>query len=157
MYVSRVRLAAISIALNADGPSSDVLTQVPSNMIIGKVKPSYYICGVTAAWGIVSLCQGFTKNFGGLAAARFILGLVEGSSAFPRIHSKQPWPDIDNFIAPFLPGVFFLLSTWYKLTELPPRIAILYGGNIIATAFSGLIAAGSKCPRFSTRRIWEFP
>lgn len=48
------------------------------------------------------------------------------------------------FLAPFLPGVFVLLSCWYKRTELPVRVAILYGGNMIATAFSGLIAAGSK-------------
>jgi hypothetical protein len=39
--------------------------------------------------------------------------------------------------------VFFLLSCWYTRAELPPRIAVLYGGNMLATAFSGLIAAGS--------------
>lgn len=67
------------------------------------------------------MCQAFTRNFGGLFAARFILGLVE---------------------APFLPGVFFLMSCYYKRTELPPRMAILYGSNMLASAFGGLIAAG---------------
>lgn len=67
------------------------------------------------------MSQGFVKNFSELAAVRFILGLVE---------------------APFLPAVFVLMSCWYTRKELPPRIAILYGGNMIATAFSGLIAAG---------------
>lgn len=56
----------------------DVITQVPSNLIIGKVRPSYYICGITSAWGVVSMCQGFTKNFATLAVTRTILGLVEG-------------------------------------------------------------------------------
>jgi len=99
----------------------DVMTQLPSNLLITKIKPSIYLCTVTAAWGICSMCQAFTKNFAGLAVTRFILGLVEG---------------------PFLPGVFFLMSCWYTRAELPPRIALLYGANMLATAFGGLIAAG---------------
>ncbi len=100
---------------------TDVITQLPSNVYITKVRPSIYIGCVTSAWGLVSMCQGFTKNLTGLACARFILGLVEG---------------------PFLPGVFFLMSCWYKRSELPPRLAFLYGANMLATAFGGLIAAG---------------
>ncbi|KAJ9137932.1 2-ketogluconate reductase [Pleurostoma richardsiae] len=114
-----------------------VLTQVPSNMIIGKVRPSYYICLTTSLWGILSMSQGFTKNFGQLAAVRFILGLVE---------------------APFLPEVFVLMSCWYTRAELPPRIAVLYGGNMLATAFSGLIAAGitSRMEGAAGRPSWEW-
>lgn len=113
------------------------ITQVPSNMIIGKVRPSYYICLITAFWGVLSMSQGFTKNFSQLAAARFILGLVE---------------------APFLPAVFVLMSCWYSRAELPPRIAILYGGNMLATAFSGLIAAGitSRMEGAAGRPSWEW-
>ncbi|KAL4752227.1 hypothetical protein BDW72DRAFT_202457 [Aspergillus terricola var. indicus] len=70
-----------------------VLTQVPSNILILKVKPSLYIGFVTAGWGVVSMCQAFTTNFAGLFMCRFILGLIEG---------------------PFLPGVFLLLSCWYN-------------------------------------------
>jgi MFS family permease len=99
----------------------DVITQLPSNLIITKVRPSWYICCVTSAWGIVSMSQAFSKNYGGLMALRFILGLVE---------------------APFLPGVFFLMSCYYKRSELPPRMAILYGSNMLASSFGGLIAAG---------------
>ena len=90
-------------------------------MIITKVKPSVYLAAVVAAWSIVSLSQAFTTSFVGLLVARFVLGLVEG---------------------PFLPGVFFLMSCWYKRAELPPRIAFLYGANMLASAFGGLIAAG---------------
>ncbi|KAF2180426.1 MFS general substrate transporter [Zopfia rhizophila CBS 207.26] len=114
-----------------------VITQLPSNLIITKVRPSWYICCITSAWGIVSMCQAFTKNFGGLFAARFILGLVE---------------------APFLPGVFFLMSCYYKRTELPPRMAILYGSNMLASAFGGLIAAGivSRMEGKAGRPAWEW-
>lgn len=106
-------------------------------MIIGKVRPSYYICFITSAWGIVSMCQGFVRDFAGLATARFILGLVE---------------------APFLPAVFVVLSTWYTRKELPPRVAILYGGNMLATAFSGLLAAGitSRMGGVAGRPSWAW-
>ncbi|KAK8067299.1 MFS general substrate transporter [Apiospora hydei] len=117
--------------------------QVPSNMIIGKVRPSLYICLMTSLWGILSMSQGFTKTFSQLAAVRFILGLVE---------------------APFIPAVFVLgmsggrMGCWYTRAELPPRIAILYGGNMIATAFSGLIAAGitSRMDGAAGRPAWEW-
>ncbi|KAF3762031.1 MFS general substrate transporter [Cryphonectria parasitica EP155] len=113
------------------------ITQVPSNLIIGKVRPSYYICLLTSLWGVLSLTQGFAKNFAQLASIRVILGLVE---------------------APFLPAVFFLLSCWYTRAELPPRIAILYGGNMLATAFSGLIAAGitAHMDGAAGRPSWEW-
>ncbi|KAG4254417.1 hypothetical protein FPRO04_07796 [Fusarium proliferatum] len=44
--------------------------------------------------------------------------------------------------APFFPGVFFLLSCWYTKKELALRYAVLYSGLVLATAVSGLLAAG---------------
>ncbi|CAG8206564.1 unnamed protein product [Penicillium salamii] len=114
-----------------------IITQIPSNLIITKVRPSLYIGFVTAAWGIVSMCQAFTRNFTGLLVCRLVLGLVEG---------------------PFLPGVFFLMSCWYKRSELPPRIALLYGANMLASAFGGLIAAGivARMEGKLGRPAWEW-
>lgn len=68
---------------------------------------------------------------------RFVLGLVE---------------------APFLPAVFVVMSCWYKRSELPPRIAILYGGNMRSAAFSGLIAAGitSRMDGVAGRASWSW-
>ncbi|KAJ5099422.1 hypothetical protein N7532_006423 [Penicillium argentinense] len=114
-----------------------ILTQVPSNLVITKVKPSIYIGIVTAGWGIVSMCQAFTRTFAGLFMSRFVLGMIEG---------------------PFLPGVFFLMSCWYKRAELPPRIALLYGANMLASAFGGLIAAGivARMEGKMGRPAWEW-
>ncbi|KAJ5689504.1 hypothetical protein N7462_003896 [Penicillium macrosclerotiorum] len=110
---------------------------LPSNLVITRVQPSVYIGVVTAGWGVVSMCQAFTQNFTGLFICRFILGLVEG---------------------PFLPGVFFLMSCWYKRSELPPRIALLYGANMLASAFGGLIAAGivARMEGKMGRPAWEW-
>lgn len=56
----------------------DVITQLPSKLMIRKVRPSIFICCVTSAWGMMSMSQAFTRNFAGLFASRFILGVVEG-------------------------------------------------------------------------------
>lgn len=44
--------------------------------------------------------------------------------------------------APYYPGAIYIISQFYTRTEVATRIAILYTGNILATAFAGLIAAG---------------
>ncbi|KAI2474949.1 MFS transporter [Pyrenophora tritici-repentis] len=57
----------------------------------------------------------------GLLLTRFFLGVTE---------------------APYYPGAVYMLSMFYTRKEVATRIAILYTGNILATAFAGLIAAG---------------
>ncbi|KAJ5754580.1 hypothetical protein N7533_004123 [Penicillium manginii] len=84
-----------------------ILTQLPSNLIITKVRPSIYIGTVTAAWGVVSMCQAFTRNFAGLFLSRFVLGMVEG---------------------PFLPGGILphVLLEWLFIIEGSMTIAIAF-------------------------------
>lgn len=95
--------------------------QVPSNIFLAQLRPSIYIPCCMAGWGIISTCTGAVQNAGGLYAARFMLGFVE---------------------ACFYPGAIFLLSSWYRRSELGTRCAFLYSGSQIGSAFSGLIAAG---------------
>jgi hypothetical protein len=54
-----------------------ILMQVPSNMMLGLFRPSWYLSAVMIAWGIVSGCTGAVHSFGGLAATRFFLGVTE--------------------------------------------------------------------------------
>ena len=54
-----------------------ILMQLPSNLIITRVKPSRYIGTVMFIWGAISAAQAGAKTFGGLVAARFFLGFVE--------------------------------------------------------------------------------
>jgi MFS family permease len=46
-------------------------------------------------------------------------------------------------IAPFYPGAIYLLSLFYTRKEIALRIGVLYSANILATSFSGLIAAAT--------------
>lgn len=98
-----------------------ITMQLPSNMILTRVRPSFYLPFFVCLWSVVSASTAAAETYGHLIAIRFVLGIVE---------------------APFFPGVFFLLSCWYTRRELALRTAVLYSGLILATAFSGLIAAG---------------
>lgn len=98
-----------------------MLMQLPSNMIITRVRPSIYLAFWVCVWSCISASTAAAKDFSHLIAIRFLLGIAE---------------------APFFPGVFFLLSCWYTKRELALRTAVLYSGLLLATAFSGLIAAG---------------
>ncbi|KAK2772349.1 hypothetical protein FQN53_004615 [Emmonsiellopsis sp. PD_33] len=98
-----------------------LLMQLPSNLVLTRVKPSVYLGGAMILWGVVSTAQAGVKSFGGLMATRICLGLVE---------------------APFFPGVIMLMSSWYTTEELTHRIAWFYSGNALANMFGGLLGAG---------------
>ncbi|KAH8601861.1 major facilitator superfamily domain-containing protein [Bisporella sp. PMI_857] len=98
-----------------------ILGGIPSNMLITRIRPSYYMGSAMVLWAIVSTLTGISKNFTGLLLTRFFLGVTE---------------------APFYPGALYLLSIFYTRKEVATRIAVLYTGNILSTAFAGLIAVG---------------
>ena len=92
-----------------------VLMQVPSNMMITKVRPSWYMSAWMLVWAAVSGktdldidvlssqvagCTALVQNYGGLVASRFFLGITE---------------------APFYPAATYMLSTFYtrRGTHLP--------------------------------------
>lgn len=62
-----------------------ILTQIPTNMILDKVRPSLFLPLVMTAWAIVSACTGAVQSYGGMIALRFLLGFVE--APFFREHS----------------------------------------------------------------------
>jgi len=98
-----------------------MLAQLPSNMILTRVRPHLYLPLCAAVWSCVSGSTAAAQSYGSLIAVRFCLGIVE---------------------APFFPGAFYVMSCWYTRKELALRTAVLYSGLVLATAFSGLIAAG---------------
>lgn len=102
--------------------SNLVLMQVPSNMIVGKIKwPGVYICMGMAAWGIISALMAVVHSFVGLLMARIFLGCVE---------------------AIFFPGALYFLSLFYNRKQFAFRTAILYSGSQLGNAFGGLFAIG---------------
>lgn len=54
-----------------------IALQIPSNLIITRIRPSLYLPGCMVIWGIVSGCTALVHNFTGLVLVRFFLGFVE--------------------------------------------------------------------------------
>ena len=95
--------------------------QIPSNMLITRIKPAAYMSSWMVIWAVVSGATGAVQSFGGLVACRFFLGITE---------------------SPFYPGAIYVLSIFYKRREVATRVAILYSAQILATGFTSLLAAG---------------
>ncbi|KAF9534883.1 MFS general substrate transporter [Crepidotus variabilis] len=99
-----------------------IMMQIPSNIFLNHFgKPSKYLPICMVVWGGLSVATGFTTSYFGALFARFCLGFVE---------------------AAFFPGALFLISKWYKRSELSQRMALLTSGNLISNAFGSLIASG---------------
>lgn len=55
-----------------------MLVEVPSQVLLVKFGPRYYIPALTIGFGMVSLCTAFVTNFAGLCVCRVFLGIFEG-------------------------------------------------------------------------------
>ncbi|KAI9821280.1 MAG: hypothetical protein M1827_004016 [Pycnora praestabilis] len=95
------------------------LFEIPSNLLIKKMAPSTFLSASMFLWGIATMCQGLVHNQGGLVACRFFSGFFE---------------------AGFVPGVFYVMSMYYKRYELQRRFTTFFAAGILAGAFSGLLA-----------------
>jgi sugar phosphate permease len=107
-----------------------LLVEVPSNIILKRVGPRYYLPFLVVGFGLVSLCTAFVTNFAGLMVVRVFLGVFEGGA---------------------FPGLAFFLSCFYKRNELLFRMGIYISAASIAGAFGGLLATGlSRIPQWGT-------
>lgn len=68
-----------------------LLMQIPSNLLLNYMgRPSLYLGFWICAWGLVSALTSQVQSYGGIVAARFILGFVGMSdmSFSPRIYFR---------------------------------------------------------------------
>ncbi|PYH71114.1 MFS general substrate transporter [Aspergillus vadensis CBS 113365] len=97
------------------------LFEVPSNLVIKKLRPSRYIASISVMWGIIATLTGITQNYGGLIACRILLGVVE---------------------AGLFPGMVTYLTIFYSKREIALRTGYLFSSAAAAGAFGGLLAYG---------------
>ncbi|KAK7695994.1 hypothetical protein QCA50_000634 [Cerrena zonata] len=95
---------------------SYIFVEIPSNLVLKKMKPSRWLPFLVALWGTVTTLSGLVHNFSGLIAIRFFLGFCEGG---------------------LLPGIMLYLSTIYKRHELQQRVGIFYASASLSGAFGG--------------------
>jgi MFS family permease len=95
--------------------------EVPSNLVIKKLRPSRYIASISVIWGIIATLTGVCQSYGGLIACRILLGVVE---------------------AGLFPGFMTYLTLFYSKREIALRTGYLFSSAAIAGAFGGLLAYG---------------
>ncbi|KAM0445212.1 hypothetical protein ACHAO4_009917 [Trichoderma viride] len=93
--------------------------EVPSNLLLKKLRPSVWLPTIMVAWGTVMTLMGIVRNYHGLLVARIFLGVTE---------------------AGLFPGVAYYLTMWYCRHEIQFRQALFFSAASIAGAFSGLLA-----------------
>ncbi|KAF3122985.1 hypothetical protein TWF569_002002 [Orbilia oligospora] len=91
-----------------------------SNILLKKLRPRIWFTIIMVVWGICMTLMGLVKNWSGLMAARWWLGLWE---------------------AGLFPGVNYYLSCWYKRSEFGIRAAIFFSAAAVSGSFGGLLAA----------------
>ncbi|KAF8206968.1 major facilitator superfamily domain-containing protein [Mycena galopus ATCC 62051] len=96
------------------------IMQVPSTMIIQKIRPSYYLAFCEIGWGIWTFAQAGAKNSQQMYLFRFMVGLFESA---------------------FFPCLLYLMGSWYTKTELAKRLAIFHLTGSVGTAMLGYLQA----------------
>ncbi|OTA98717.1 hypothetical protein M426DRAFT_28177 [Hypoxylon sp. CI-4A] len=97
------------------------LFEVPSNIMLKKLRPSRWIAFLMFSWGAITIGLGGVKNYGQLTGVRFLLGAFE---------------------AGLFPGLVYYLTFWYKGDERSLRVAFILASATLAGAFGGAIAYG---------------
>ena len=97
-----------------------IICEIPSNILLKKFRPSVWLSINMFGFGLVTLLQGLVKNYSGLLATRFFLGVFETG---------------------MFPGAFYLIGMWYRRHEAQRRYSFFFNSTTLAGAFGGLIAA----------------
>ncbi|KAL9002053.1 MAG: hypothetical protein Q9188_004999 [Gyalolechia gomerana] len=95
--------------------------EVPSNLLLKRMKPSIWLPSIMVAWGTVMTLMGIVQDFKGLLIARLFLGVTE---------------------AGLYPGVAYYITMWFCREEVQFRQAMFFSAASVAGAFSGLLAFG---------------
>ncbi|GAB1316860.1 hypothetical protein MFIFM68171_07070 [Madurella fahalii] len=104
--------------------------EVPSNLLLKKLRPSRWLPTIMVAWGLVMTLMGIVQGYSGLLAARIFLGVTE---------------------AGLFPGVAYYLTMWYTRGELQLRQAMFFSAASIAGAFNWVnifVYWGIVCPLY---------
>ena len=113
-----------------------IAAEIPSNMMMKRVRPSLWLTLIMVTWGIVMTCQGLVESFSGLLACRVLLGIAEGG---------------------LFPGVNYFITMWYRRQECGFRMALFFSAATAAGAFGGFLASGiSKMAGVGDKAAWSW-
>lgn len=70
--------------------------EVPSNLLLKKLRPSVWLPTIMIAWGLVMTLMGIVKNYHGLLIARIFLGVTE-AGLFPGVAVSLLYVSIHHY------------------------------------------------------------
>ncbi|GAA5988817.1 hypothetical protein JCM10908_006183 [Rhodotorula pacifica] len=98
------------------------LGQIPSNLLLTRVSPRWWIPTLELVWGLCTLFSYKVKTYQGLYAIRFFVGLAE---------------------AGFYPGAQYILGSFYKPHELGKRVVFFHTFAGVGTLCSSALQAAT--------------
>jgi ACS family tartrate transporter-like MFS transporter len=127
-YLDRINVGFAALQMQADLGFGDAvyglgagiffigyfLFEVPSNLILERVGPRFWISRIMITWGLVSSAMMFVRDPATFYALRFLLGVAE---------------------AGFFPGMILYLTYWFPAAERARAVAKF----MTATAMAGVI------------------
>lgn len=112
-----------------------VLFAPPFAMLGKRYGPHRALPVMMFCFGAMTLLVAAARDFGGVLALRWFLGMAEGA---------------------FFPLVIYYLTTFYRRGELARRLAVFYAASNIANAFSGLLSFGVFQIRGAALEAWRY-
>lgn len=94
--------------------------QIPSTLIIQKIRPSLFLALMEVGWGAFTFAQAGVQNPTQLYVFRFFVGFFESG---------------------FFPSLLYVLGSWYTRTELAKRVALFHMTAPLGSAFGGYLQA----------------
>lgn len=61
-----------------------ILFEVPSNILLKKIRPSIFLSSIIATWGVITIGMGCTGSFAGLVICRYVRHGKNGRPGFGR-------------------------------------------------------------------------
>lgn len=98
-----------------------VVGQIPSQIVLTKVRPSIWIPSCELVWTMLTFCLAAVSKSNHVIAIRFFVGLLESI---------------------FYPAAHMILGSWYTPSELAKRACIFHASSAAASMFSGYLQAG---------------
>ncbi|KAJ5161810.1 hypothetical protein N7492_007202 [Penicillium capsulatum] len=94
---------------------------IPANLLIQKLPVAKYMGGMLLVWSVIVIAHIGAKNYAGILALRFLLGMAEAGVS---------------------PCMMVITSMFYRRSEQPLRMAIWLSANGMATMVGALLGFG---------------
>lgn len=112
----------------------NIVWYIPASMLLQRLPVAKYTGTMIGVWGMLLMCCAAAKDFGGLFALRFILGMAESNMT---------------------PAYMVISSMFFTRQELSLRLLLFISMNGLATAGGSLIAFGLGHVHTATIASWQ--